>query len=440
MTDVYFSFDTEDFTSDHAADAIRDEARLLSEYGIRANFNLVGYLGRMLVRNRRFDVLDALGKHTVSFHALRHSVHPTICEYTDTESFPRANAELMRQECEGIGMVRAAAGTEFLPCACPPGNSFSYVAMYGYAELGIPIYIGSLFNTPDGAGVHFCNQLHLNYDVSLESLFFRDDWDPDAYLDRIAPKKRFVFYNHPNMVLYSEFWDRVNYDGENRHPMGEWEEAPRRSAADTKRYYARMRELVEKLRADGRFRIRSVEELLREEEEKERGRVVTKEMLPAIRAGLRRSLHALREPVSLSVSECFAAAAHFLVSDAPFRPGKSFGFLTPPEGAESPLTLTAREVREAAASIDPVGFLPASVSVGGKRIGPADLLYAMLDVACGETEAVVTPGPQQCGYDEYPALRALRLENSWVHAADFRDRYLSDRLRLQAWTLRGETD
>ena len=433
MTDVYFSFDTEDFTSDHAADAIRDEAELMRECGVRANFNIVGYLARMLVRNRRFDVLDALKPHTISFHSLRHSFHPTICEYTDVESYEDARAEFMRQENEGIGMVRAVSESELLPCACPPGNSLSYVAMYGYADLGIPLYIGSLFKTPDGAGVYFCNQLHLNYDYAAENLFFKKDWNVREFLDRAAGMRRLVIYNHPNMVLYSEFWDMVNYNGENKHPMGEWEEAPRRSEADKEHYMHCLRELTEAIKADGRFRIGCIEELLKTDE-----REVRKEMLPAIRSALKQKLHSVAAPVSLSVAECFAAAAHFLFSDEPFHPGKSYGFLEEPKGTAVPLTLSAQEVRTLAASWDPAAFLPTEFEINGKRIGPADLLFAMLDVACGAAETEVVPRKQQCGYSEYPNLSKLSLKNSWIHSKDFEDRYLSDRLRLQAWTLRGE--
>lgn len=439
MTDIYFSFDTEDFISDHAADAIRDEAELLHEFGVRANFNIVGYNARMLVQNRRIDVLDALRNHTISFHSLAHSVHPTICEYTDKASYEEARTEFMRQENVGIGMVTAATGADFLPCACPPGNSFSYVAMYGYADLGIPIYIGSLFNTPDGSGVHFCNQLHLNYDNAMEFMFLNENWNADEFLDSIAGMKRYVIYNHPNMVLYRQFWDMVNYNGSNIHPDMAWEEPERRTSKETARYYSCMRELVGKIKNDARFRIRSIEELMCEESRKEETRIVTKDMLPAIRNSLRDRLHAVSEPVSMSVSECFAAAAHFLFSDMPFRPGKSFGFLEMPVGTEESVTLTAEEVRKIAASIDFSGFIPASFCINGKKIGPADLLYAMLDVACGDERSVIIPiDSQQCEYDEYPSLRDLKLENTWIHSPEFKDEYLSNRLRLQAWTLRPE--
>lgn len=439
MTDVYFSFDTEDFTCNYSSDAVRDEANLLHEYGIRANFNVVGYLAREFVRNRRTDVLDALKNHTISFHSLRHTYHPTLCEYTDTESYAEARAELEQREQEGMGMVKAACGVDAFPAACPPGNSFSYVAMYGYTDWDIPLYLGSLFNLPGGEGVYFCSGFHTNYDCALEEILFSEDFDPKAFLEEMAKRRRYVLYNHPNMVLHYEFWDKYNYNKENQYPMYQWVEPPRRTDEEVARYYANMRRLVEALQADSRFRISSVDALRDEVTAAMADRTVTYEMLPDIRASLEKRFRWTDAPVPLSVADCFFAAGHFLFSREPYHPGKARGFLYEPEGVKAPVTLTADEVRRAAASVSPEEFLPPYFTVSGKRVGPADLLFAMLDVAMGAEAVTLSPRRQQCDYEEtYPSLLYTGFRNTWLHADTLEDRYLSDRLRLQAWTLRPE--
>ena len=48
VSEILICFDTEDFTSSRSADAIRDTARLLTEEGVRANYNLVGLLAQQL--------------------------------------------------------------------------------------------------------------------------------------------------------------------------------------------------------------------------------------------------------------------------------------------------------------------------------------------------------------------------------------------------------
>ncbi len=437
MTEIYFSFDTEDFTSDHAADAILYQAKLLSSYGIRGNFNIVGYLARELVRNRRFDVLDALKEHTISFHSLRHSYHPTINEYTDIDDFAAARKELLKQECEGMGMVRAATGLEDrFTAACPPGDSFSYAAMYTYAELGIPLYVGSLFNTPDGSSVYYCNQLHTNYDYPLEYVLLEaGHYSQEEFVEELAAKKRVFLYNHPNKALYADFWDIHNYFRGNLHPMHQWEEARRRPVTDVMLYFSRLTSLIEALKKDSRFRICSCDELAKKTDAVH---TVTKDMLPRITAQLKERFACIDAPVSLSVADCFFAAKHFLTSAEPYTPGLVHGFLKEPEGTKEPVTLTKEEVLRLAASCTPDAFLPPCFEMGGKVIGPADLLFAMLDIASGQSEATVLPKTQQCDISEYPALEKIGLKGSWIHCDSFEDRYLSDRLRLQAWTIRHE--
>ena len=45
-TKVMFFFDTEDFTCDESNDAIRDTAKILTEEGVKGEYNIVGYLAR----------------------------------------------------------------------------------------------------------------------------------------------------------------------------------------------------------------------------------------------------------------------------------------------------------------------------------------------------------------------------------------------------------
>ena len=87
MTDIIFSFDTEDFTSSVAADAILREAEILKEANIKGGFCLVGLLAKQLVNWGRKDVLDALKFHEIGNHSYGHSLHPTINEYTDIADF-----------------------------------------------------------------------------------------------------------------------------------------------------------------------------------------------------------------------------------------------------------------------------------------------------------------------------------------------------------------
>ncbi len=451
MTEIYFCFDTEDYTNPKAWDACVEEAELLRKHGVKGNFNVVGYIAREWIRNKRFDVPEALSHHDVGFHSLRHSYHPTICEYTDLESYEEAKKLFLAQECEGMGMVKAATGKQSFEFACPPGISTSYVAMYEYARLGIPLYIGSVFAFRDGSSVHFCNGLHTNYDFYLENLFYEDrffKWDGEkipydtkTFIDRLASMKRVILATHPTRAYHSTFWDLINYRGENKHPMYEWEPAPLNPPETTKLFFDEFEKLIVALKNDPRFTICDMDSLAARVRESNAKRVVTYADLPEIRRQLGERFWAVRlGSGTFSIADCFAAAAHFCSSKEDFRPGFVRGFLEAPLGAEKELVLSAAEVKKLAAAYVPDAFLPSHYRVGTRSFGPADLLFAMIDAALGAEEIKVTPRPQMPVLEgDYADLDRMNMRGRhWVHRPDFADNFITPRLKLQTWTLREE--
>ncbi|MGN1451805.1 MAG: hypothetical protein ACI4XQ_06875, partial [Eubacteriales bacterium] len=65
-----------------------------------------------------------------------------------------------------------------------------------------------------------------------------------------------------------------------------------------------------------------------------------------------------------------------------------------------------------------------------------DWLRAAMEVLCGKERLTVEPGEQLVSLDVLPRVRDCSLAGTWRHGDDFKDRYLSERLRLQCWTLR----
>jgi hypothetical protein len=146
-------------------------------------------------------------------------------------------------------------------------------------------------------------------------------------------------------------------------------------------------------------------------------------------------------PCELSIADAFQAAVHFLrTEDELFFPGKTYGFLERPQGITAPLRVPAGALFEAARQLDLTAFLPPKIRVGQKYIGAADFAAAALTLLCGKDkngEVTLTPRPQQMNLDGHPQLRDFTLKGTWRHSDAFEDRYLSERLRLQAWTIRG---
>ena len=128
----------------------------------------------------------------------------------------------------------------------------------------------------------------------------------------------------------------------------------------------------------------------------------------------------------------------FLGGATEHHPGRVWGFLEKPFGVKAAVAVKAADVRAAAKRIDLSTFLPSSFDVGGVTIGPADMLFAMLETLEGAEEIRLTPREQLGSFEEIPTLERFRINDHWCHSKDFKDNYLSDRLRYQLWTMRIE--
>ena len=456
-TKVMLFFDTEDYTCDRSNDAIRDIANLLTEEGVRGNFNIVGFLALRLAELGRQDVIAALKPHVIGTQTLYHSRHPNIAELGDDPSYERAYRRTMADEAKGLGMLDAAFGENRCVFQCPPGNSVSAAACEVYYDLGILFSAGYGFSGPEAntstythmvarpgrttLGLWYFNQYHLPYSLwfGLESLMPAADRPCPAFgpmLDRIAEHDFMGLYMHPHMAVKKRHWDGPNYARGNNVRWREWIQVEDRDPADTKLFYERLRAFVRALKADGRIELTDVEAL--KAALKPRTAITAKE-IPAIRAALLRDFNCIREPASWCVADVFQAAVCLLRGEAPSVPGKVYGFLSRPKGVTAPTTVSAADLKAAASRIDLGTFIPSELDVGGVRIGPADFLFAALEVLeTGATSVRVVPREQLGSFKEAPGIETMRLSGSWIHPDSFKDAYVSERLRLQLWTLRIE--
>ena len=442
-TKAVFFFDTEDFIQPRSADAIRDIANILSSEGVRGHFAMIGYLGKKLVDWRRVDVLDALKPHLIGTQTLYHSLHPNITESTDIEDYAKAREIAFEEECRGIGMLQAATGKDKMWCAVLPGNGNTIVAMYLYADLGIPFFGGGtgMYEDETKCGdIWYCNQRHLTYAYSfrLESLIpnYLEPRDADRALDEFAKQKVVTFYMHPHMVVCKQHWDLVFMRG-NKYPFGEWPYAEARNAADSAIFYERLRAFLRKLKSDERFEITDCERLYAEQKPR---RSIAPADVPAIRASLLRSLGPVRSPGEWCIADAFGAVVAFLNGADSFAPGKAYGFLYAPQGVKERRVVKVADLRRAAASMKTDGFLPVSIDVGGVAIGPADFLFAALEVLeTGAEEVAVEPRDQLGDIARYlPQMADVNFRGTWIYTDDFTDKWTSNRLRWQFWTFRYE--
>ena len=444
-TKVVFFFDTEDFIRPQSADAIRDIANLLAAEGVRGQFAMVGYLGKKLVDWRRTDVLDALKGHLVGTQSLYHSLHPNITESTDIEDYAKAREIAFDEECRGIGMLQAATGHEKMWCSVLPGNGNTVVALYLYADLGIPFFGGGcgMYEDVTRCGdIWYCNQRHLTYAYGLRLECFipsgREIKETDVHreLDALARQKVVTLYMHPHMAVCTKHWDWV-FKGGNNYAYGHWPEAPARDAADTAVFYGRLRDFIRKLKADSRFEITDCERLFAAQKPR---RAIVRADVPALRAALAQRLGPVRAPGEWCVADVFRAAVAFLGGQDRFEPGKAYGFLYEPRGVATRVKVRAADLRRTAAALDVSGFLPPSLDAGGVRIGPADFLFAALEVLeTGAGEVVLEPRDQLGDVAHYlPKMASVNFKGTWIYTPQYKDAWTSNRLRWQFWTFRYE--
>lgn len=437
-TEVLLTFDTEDFTSPADAEGVKELATICTEEGVTAHFVTAGLMARALVQWGRHDVIEAMKPHLKLSHTLSHSVHPNLLEISDFKDFDTAYSMVRDRELKSLGMVEAATGADRLWGAVPPGNSDSYVALYFWARQGLPFYCGASFaDGTDGTDVWFCNLRQIPYGMNWER-FHTNGYvlDLDKFLSDVAKKKRTIIYCHPNKVHSTEFWDILNYKGDNLCEWGQWKISPRRNADNVAKYLDCIRKCIRALKADHRFKIVTMDEL--DAMKKPRRAISMADIMP-IRESLQKAFGPVREPASWSLSDVFAASVKLLRGEKSFLPGLAYGFLEKPEGVTARTVLRTVDLRKAADEMDVESFLPSAIRVGGQVIGPADFLFAALDVlATGADEVVVEPKPQLPDYGPFPALSRLSFKGTWLHSSNLQDNYLSDRMRWQIWTLRYE--
>lgn len=435
MTDIIFSFDTEDFTSNRAADAIYREAKILEEEGVRGCFCLVGLLADQLVNWGRDDVLEALSHHEINSHTYGHTLHPMINEYTDIEDVNEAIDMVIKEEGKAVEMIKKSTGVDEIYAAVPPGNQKSYAAMYGYHKMGIPIYADTFCDTVDGEGTYYCNIYHLAYYEAMECFFDGDEKDIATLVERVAKRKRAVVYTHPNSAVSIGCWDILNYDKENLVPFGDFLQCPEQPKERTEKFYNNIRTFVRMIKADPRFRITTYAQIT-DELKKEGERVVKIEDIAEISRKLNESFENIRTPVSLSISDIMLACRDLLLGKKEHKCGDVYGFLSTPYAISEKVTLLAEDIISSAKEIKNGEFLPTEITVGDTKIGPADWLFAALDVLQGAKEVTIGPRAQLPSLDIIPETRDAYFKGTWRHSDSFEDKYLSDRLRLQAWTLR----
>ncbi len=475
--DVILWFDTEDYLSPADDDACKRLAEMLTERHIRATFKVVGEKARVLERRGRRDVIEALKKHDIGFHANYHSVHPTPTEYLADCGLLDGMAEFARREGPGAADVRRVFARDTLVCYGQPGSSWAPQAIaalksIGVAPSGVPCYVDEgehvgLDHKPFWyEGV--LNVYHMGPNYTRMELH-----DPAA----VEPAKQKVseigkrlqaeggglisIFYHPCEWIHLEFWDGVNFRRGANPPPEQWKAPPQQTPAETDAAFERFAQYIDYIRSIPNVRFITAGELPSIYPDLLRTKGAPQTDLGQIAASLASCATNGLDFVTLgdrsySLADQFELLARSvarLIADQKVQfPMIASGLLGPDNAAPVEDERTHLDwpafrmaTMDVANFVQTQGRIPARVFIGPARIPPAVFLVGLGEVYSFYSQhgtlpvenGVDLPRTVELFPERHVAEDTPGLFGGWViHKEGFRAPKLMGLARLQAWTLK----
>jgi hypothetical protein len=254
---LIWSFDTEDYITPQADDALLEWAKLLTRHDVIGTFCMVAEKARQLRARNRDDVIDALRLHRIAYHSNWHSRHPVYTEYLNECGWDDGVAEVEKRESDGIRDVAEIMGR--FPCAdVPPGKSWGPQVIAAMKKMGIRISAGAYVVDKGRAPASYCGGMTLRYGMAMEDIFNQDD--PLRAAQELFTKTAeetdskhgvIIPFSHPCMAVTDRFWDGLNFANGQNPPPEEWKPAPLRKAGESERFFAFVDEFLGWLKSQG---------------------------------------------------------------------------------------------------------------------------------------------------------------------------------------------
>ena len=475
---VILWFDTEDYLLPADDDASKRLAELLTERHVQATFKIVGEKARVLEKRGRLDVIAALKKHDIGYHANFHSVHPTPSEYLADCGLLDGIAEFVRREGGGAADVRRVFGVKTLSCYGQPGSSWGAQTLAGLKQIGV---------APHGVPCYVDEGNHVGlkgkpfwYENALVVYDMAANWtrmdlhDPSAVepakqkVSAIAERLRTedggglisIFY-HPCEWVHQEFWDGVNFRRGANPPREQWKAPPQRPAAETEAAFQRFAEYIDHIRSISGVRFVTATDLPELYPDSLRTKGISEkdlfEMTDRILAGSKTGIDfQIIGQRAFSVADQFeflTFAIGELIDGKKLRfPMRAEGLLgpdSPPPAAPEMTHLPWPAFRDA--TLDVRNFIqsqqrvPARVFVGTDAVAPTDFLVALASTYdfCRKNGQLPTLDGVTLGknIELLPGHRVAKdtpgIFGGWIiHKEGFRAPKILEVARQQAWTLK----
>lgn len=460
-------FDTEDYMLPASDDAVLRIANFLTRNGIRATFKVVGEKARALERRQRTDVIAALSRQEIGYHANTHSGQPTPALYESVLDWELGQEEFDRRERSGFDDVSRIFGR---PPSCygQPGVSWAPQAYPALKKWGVRVYLDDgdhvqLDGKPFWYGGLF-NIFHIDAGRQLEQ---NEDWSNlesskanfkslYAQMSSQPPGGLVSFMFHPTQLISTEFWDAVNFAQGANPPRSEWKVQPQRTPAQREQAFQYFEGLISYLKSFPGVRFVTASEALVLYRDAAQGRVFSAQDLAEVASRVDANITFQVHPgYALSASETFSLLNRLVARSvtqcacpAITLEGTPYGPSSPPYGA--PMSAEGKEIswsQFSRTSLDVEDFLerrraiPNTVWLGSAAATPESYLLAL----AGAAQHLVANGRPPDSLKILPAeLAAARFvakdsPSIWgwpIFPPGFHSAHLMELARLQAWTIK----
>jgi hypothetical protein len=460
-------FDTEDYILVEDDDATLRLASLLTELGVKATFKVVGEKARVLESRGRRDVIDALQRHDIGFHANTHSQQPTVAVYLQHAGWLDGAAEFVRREGPGARDVERIFGRPPLAYG-QPGSAWAPQAYPALRQLGIPMYL----DEADHVGIDdqpfyyggLLNVFRMRSTLARMELAGGDSLENGkAAFTRVADALRargggtISVYYHPNEWVQTEFWDAVNFSKGANPPRGAWRRPGTRPRQETERAFADFEGFIRFILAQPGTELVPASGVLARYADAARDHVFTANDVAEIAGACTSTLDVVRrDGFALSAADCFslltAAAGALAVPgrtpdeirarhlDGPTRTyARGEGRVQAADAI--PWEAFARALADVAASTNASGRVPDEVWIGAECLAPADFLATVAGVLAASSRtsappAAVTRRTGRVAAERFVSEDSPALWNWPIFPEGFHAPTIMAHARLQAWTLK----
>jgi peptidoglycan/xylan/chitin deacetylase (PgdA/CDA1 family) len=222
MHNIFLTFDVEDFISENSIPGLHDILEYLKKFELHGLFFITGNMAEKL--SNFPATVDLLNEHQIGYHSSGHSIHPTIFEFTDVESYDEAYQTSLIREVAHIspltGAVEGYGGIKALRALFPkkqvvafraPGYCWSPPHLEALRTLGITYDFSTNISLKPASfrGITF-------YPFTIFLTNWQGGIRAHQRLQRITLQRKIsVLTIHPSTMVNQSDWDRIYYPNHN---------------------------------------------------------------------------------------------------------------------------------------------------------------------------------------------------------------------------------